>query len=284
MNSNAEIKLFPLISETDFYPLMKRYRTLFFKSFLLCGLILTVFSSSAQKNRKLPDWKKFLYKTYSKAFVNTESAKQTLDSLLSAATQQKNAERMAHTNEIIGLVQLFQNDSVNSSKLFEKSEKHFDLANDYISLGDYESRKALITMNKLKFKVAEHYFLRALDYFKKQPNTDYQAGLCNSIGNLYLLDNRQADAIKIFAYGLKLAEKSDNLNLLCACNLNLGVVLLSMNADDKTGYYLTRAKDYALQDKDSFAVANTLYYLSEYYQTRGEILKSTANARQRFNT
>ena len=242
--------------------------------FFLTGLLLIgiVIGKSAQPQKvQVPEWKKFLFKTYNYVFVDSYEGKLRLDSLISDARKKGDTERMAHYNEVYGLVNYFQNDTLQAKNLFRKSEAYFKINEDYTSLGDYELRKGVIIMNKLKFKAAEIVFLKALSYYEQQDNRDFDIAAYYKLGVLYLYDNRQADAIKMYAKGLKLAEQTKNTYLMLSGNLNLGSVMLNISSDEKTGHYLLKAKNYAAELKDTLALANTLYYLSSYYQARGEL-------------
>src|SRR6185436_16942262 len=136
-------------------------------------------------------------------------------------------------------------------ELFKKSEAYFKANKDYVSLGDYETRKGVIIMNKLKFKEAEQIFLKALYYYEKQENKDYEIAIYYRIGTLYEYDNRATEAIKMYARGLKHAEEEQNTYLMLSGNLNLGSVMLNISADEKAGHYLLRAHDYATELKDT---------------------------------
>jgi serine phosphatase RsbU (regulator of sigma subunit) len=233
-------------------------------------LILITSLINAASIRELPDWQKFLYKTYAFVFVDSKTAVERLDSLLADAKKTNNKERIAHTEEIIGLVELFQNDTKGAQELFRRSEAFLKEKNDLVSLGDYESRKAIIVMNKLKFRDSEKMFLKALWYFERAKEPEFQVGVFYKMGMMLNFDNRPGDAVTMYTKGLKIAEALNNKQLILQGNLNVGASMMSLSVDDKVGRYLLKAKDIAAELKDSTMLANTAYYLSSFYEERKE--------------
>lgn len=239
------------------------------RGFILVTFLFATLSSVAAK-RELPDWQKFLYKTYSFVFVDSKTAVARLDSLLTDAKKRKDTERIAHCEEIIGLVNLFQNDSRNADLLFKRSEAYLKEKKDFISLGDYESRKAIIVMNKLKFRDSEKLFLKSLWYFERANAPEYQVGVFYKMGLMLNFDNRPGDAANMYTKGLKIAESLNDKYLMMQGNLDLGASMMSLGVDDKVGRYLLKAKDMALELKDTAMLTNTAFYLSSFYEERKE--------------
>lgn len=233
-------------------------------------IIFSIICKGAQPKVEIPEWKKFLFKTYNYIFVDSYEGKLRLDSLIDDARKKNDGERMAHYNEVYGLVNYFQNDTSQAKNLFKRSEAYFKKNNDYASLGDYEILKGIIIMNKLRFKGAEQNFLKALSCYEHVNDKAYEISTYYKLGLLYQYDNRQTESIKMYAKGLKFAELTQNVRLMLSGNLNLGSILLNIRADEKTGHYLLKAQSYAMELKDTVAMSNTLYYLSSYYQVRGE--------------
>ncbi len=256
--------------------------TIKFKScYTIVLVFFTIITLQAQTSKiVVPEWKKFLFKTYNYVFIDSYAGKLRLDSLIDDARKKGDTERMSHYNEVFGLVNYFQNDTIQAKNLFKKSEAYFKSNNDFVSLGEYEMRKGIIIMNKLKFKEAENLFLNALSYYEKQNNRDYEVGVYYRLGKLFAYDNRQTECIKMYAKGLKIAEQTNNTYLMLNGNLNLGSVLLNIRADEKTGHYLLKARDYALQLNDTVSLSNSLYYLASYAQARGEIDLAMAYVRK----
>lgn len=240
------------------------------KSILLVITCIPLFIAAATPKRELPDWQKLLFKTYSFVFVDSKAAVARLDSLLADANKKQDKERIAHCEEIMGLVNLFQNDSRNADQLFKRSEAYFKQNNDYLSLGDYESRKAIIIMNKLRFRDSEKLFLRSLWYFERAKQPEYQVSVYYKMGMMLNFDNRPGDAVTMYTKGLKIAEAMNDKPLILQGNLDLGASMMSLGVDDKVGRYLLRAKDIALELKDTAMLTNTAFYLSSFYEERKE--------------
>jgi hypothetical protein len=248
------------------------------RSVFLLSLLLITLGNFAAK-RELPDWQKFLYRTYAYVFVDSKTAVARLDSLIADAKKTKDNERIAHCEEILGLVNLFQNDAKHGDELFKRSETYFKQKNDLLSLGDYESRKAIIVMNKLKFRDSEKLFLRALWYFERAKAPEYQVGVYYKMGLMLNFDNRPGDAVNMYTKGLKIAETLNDKYLMMQGNLDLGASMMSLGVDDKVGRYLLKAKDIALELKDTAMLTNTAFYLSSFYQERKENDKALNYAR-----
>lgn len=126
-------------------------RTKFLFAIVLFFVVSTSFSQKGSQKRELPEWRKYLNQVYFLVFNDSYAAKLKLDSMIRDAKERKDTEKIAHTEEVHGLVYLFQNNESSALSIFIKSETYFEAAKDYISLGEYESRKAIIIFNKLKF-------------------------------------------------------------------------------------------------------------------------------------
>jgi serine phosphatase RsbU (regulator of sigma subunit) len=267
--------LFKYLNINNIGKYSKRLKKLFFV------FVAIIFANPliAAPKRELPDWQKFLYKTYAFVFVDSKTAVARLDSLVNDAKKRKDNERIAHCQEIIGLVNLFQNDTQHADELFKSSEAYFKEKNDLISLGDYEGRKAIIVMNKLKFRDSEKLFLKSLWYFERAKQPEMQVGVYYKTGMMMNFDNRPGDAVTMYTKGLKIAETINDKRLIMEGNLDLGASMMSLGVDDKVGRYLLKAKDIALELKDTAMLTNTAFYLSSFYQERKENAEALNYAR-----
>ncbi len=267
-----------MVNRTDCYKML--FRTII-KKIVFIFLFISIFTlNAAPYKRNLPDWQKLLYKTYSFVFVDSHAAKLRLDSLYEDSKKLNKIDRIAHCEEILGLINLFQNDVAEAQKLFNTSEFYFKSKNDFISLGDYESRKAIIIMNKLKFKESEKLFMRSLWYFERSKVVEYQIGTYYKMGKMMLFDNRQGDAVTMYTKGLKLAESIGDKYLIMEGNLDLGSVMMNISLDAKTGNYLLKAREIAIETKDTGMLTTSAFYLSGYYQERNENDEALKYARQ----
>lgn len=261
----------------------KSNRTKFLFAIVLFLVVSTSFSQKGLQNKELPEWRKYLNKVYFMMFTDSYASKLKLDSMMRDAKDRKDKEKIAHTEEVHGLVYLFQNNESSALSVFKKSENYFEAIKDYISLGEYESRKAIIIFNKLKFKEAEKHFLKSIEWMDLQDNKDYVASICYRLGTLYTFDNRQGEAIKMYAKGLKISEATGNKTLIFEGNLKIGTAMLSMTSDEKTGHYLTTANQFALDLKDSVAIANSYYALSNFYQQNKQDALALLSAQKALN-
>ncbi len=208
--------------------------------------------------REYNDWQKLLYKTYAIVFKDPNYARNRLDSMRQSATE-RHEEQLAHLNHIFGLFILYQNDDLGAHKLFLKGERYFKEKLDFSSLGDYEIKKGVLIMNKLRFKEAEKHFIKALWYYEHSREDTFRILAYHKMGQLYLFDNRMKDAVKVYAKALKLAETIMDQHLIYESSLYLGRVMMDVNLLKKAENYLLKAKEIAGALNDSAMIVNFFY-------------------------
>lgn len=250
-----------------------------------CSILALVLLSpvlQAQNANDVPSWKKDLLAIYNLIFSDAGTAGKKLDSLRQAAEQKNDKERAAHYTEVRALMYYFQNDSAKAAQVFDKAENYFSAQHDYVSLGDYEFRKAFITMNKLKFKAAEKLFMSSLSWFEKAGDSVKQTTVHYRIADLYGFDNRHSDAVAEYTKGLTLAEKTGNKKQQWEGNLYLGRILLSYRQYAKGYTYYMKSMDIANEVKDSALYTTSAYHLAEYLQTKHQYKEALDYARKAY--
>ncbi len=243
----------------------------------------SAFSASNALKREYNDWQKLLYKTYAIVFKDPNYARNRLDSMRQSAISRKDEEQLAHLDHIYGLFTLYQNDDLGAHKLFLKGEHYFKEKLDFSSLGDYEIKKGVLIMNKLRFKEAEKHFIKALWYYEHSREDAFRILAYLKMGQLYLFDNRMKDAVKVYAKALKLAETIGDQYLIYESSLYLGRVMMDVNSLKKAENYILKAKDIANALNDSSMIVSTSFYLSNYYHKTGDKIAEYRSVQKALN-
>ncbi len=233
--------------------------------------------------RNHSSWQQFLLKTYAWVYQDPNYARAKLDSLNQIAVAQNNEEQIAHINHIYGLFTLFQNDAVGAQKLFLKGEHYFKEKADFSSLGDYEIKKAVIIMNKLRFKEAEKHFIKALWYYEHAREEAFRIATYFKMGQLYLFDNRITESVKVYTKALKLAEGLNDGYFIHEACLHLGRVMMDVNSLRKAENYFIRSRDIAQDFRDSNMIASSAFYLANYFHKTGDKVSEYRNAQKALN-
>jgi serine phosphatase RsbU (regulator of sigma subunit) len=247
-------------------PLNRRLITIVFV--FLCVADSLAVTSALKRDYK--DWQTFLYKMYGKVFSDPAYARAKIDSMQQSAINRNDEEQLAHIYHINGLSMLYQNDDIGAHKLFLKGEHYFKEKLDFSSLGDYEVKKAILIMNKLRFKEAEKHLIKALWCYERSREDAFRIATYLKMGQLYLFDNRMPDAVKMYAKALKLSESLKDDYLIYESCLYLGRVMLDVNSLRKAEGYFMRARDISQGMRDSAMIASSAFYLSSYYHKTGE--------------
>lgn len=263
--------------------LFQKKKQLFFIFILVLFFKFSALSVIPSLKRDLPDWQKFLYKTYTFVFKDPNFARSKLDSMKASAISRKDEEQLAHLNHVYGLFTLYQNDHIGAHKLFLKGEHYFKEKGDFSSLGDYEVKKAILIMNKLRFKEAEKHFIKALWCYEHSREDAFRVSTYLKMGQLYLFDNKITDAVKVYAKALKLAESIKDPYLIYESCLYLGRVMLDVNSIKKAENYFIKARDISNELRDSSMIVSSAFYLSNFYHKTGDKVSEYRSVQKALN-
>ncbi|MBS1661439.1 MAG: hypothetical protein JST68_10355 [Bacteroidetes bacterium] len=135
---------------------------------------------------------------------------------------------------------------------FEQTNHFFELARCYRFLADLHQ---LVNDNRSAFAEVKS----ALKYYDQAGIKDKQ-GAVSLLGRLYYEEGDYRQALQNELLALKIAtnSSSDNVNLICQINNNIGYTYIKLKEPEKALQFFSQALDIAKQDKDT----PTVYLLS----------------------
>lgn len=130
--------------------------------------------------------------------------------------------------------------------------------------------KAIIYVNSEKLKEAEEAFLKALKYFRKNPN------IANALGNLYIKTGRYEEAGKFFKKAVDYDKSGTSM-------MNLANFYQTIGEEEKAFKYYTQINK-KLPKTPFFHYNFAIHYLAkgDYIEALAELKKSTGYEKREF--
>ncbi|HLT51611.1 MAG TPA: tetratricopeptide repeat protein [Arenibacter sp.] len=149
-----------------------------------------------------------------------------------------------------------------SMELEKELGNKLGLAINYQNIGECLEQKG-------ELEEALHHYRTSLDY-NNEINSNKGRILCkNSIAQIYIKQNKAAEALDILEPNLLAAEGIGDMHIIASININLGWALMELHNDDRSEEHLNRGLEIAQRHQLPSTISLAYTFLSKLATHRG---------------